>query len=79
MSDSPGVDLTSMSKAGVPAISPLQDARHYFEYHHTAADTFDKVRLDDFRKNVASLAVMGYVLADMPDRLTAVGGRRGSQ
>jgi hypothetical protein len=45
---------------------------------HTEADTLDKVDPDDFRKNVASLAVMSYVVADMPGRLTAVaGGGRG--
>jgi hypothetical protein len=37
------------------------------------------VNPEDFRKNLAALAVMGYVLADMPGRLTAApgGGRRG--
>lgn len=63
VSDSPGVDLTSMSKAGVPAISPLQDARHYFEYHHTAADTFDKVRPDELRRNLELIAPLVYSLA----------------
>ena len=33
------------------------------------ADTLDKVDPQDFRKNMAALAVMGYVLADMPGRL----------
>jgi hypothetical protein len=51
---------------------------HYFDWHHTEADTLDKVSLEDFRKNLASLAVMSFVLADMPERLTAAtGGRRG--
>jgi len=63
VSDSPGVDLTSMSKAGVPAISTLQDARHYFEYHHTAADTFDKVRPDELRRNLELIAPLVYSLA----------------
>jgi len=39
---------------------------HYFDYHHTQADTFDKIDPDDFRRCVATFAVMGYVLADMP-------------
>jgi hypothetical protein len=42
---------------------------HYFDWHHTEADTLDKVNLDDFRKNIATLAVMSYVLAEMPGRI----------
>jgi hypothetical protein len=51
---------------------------HYFDWHHTETDTLDKVNPEDFRKNLAALAVMGFALADMPGRLTAVpgGGRR---
>lgn len=67
VSDSPGVDLTAMSKAGVPAISPLQDARHYFEYHHTAADTFDKVRPEELRRNLELIAPLVYALAQHGD------------
>jgi len=37
---------------------------HYWDYHHTQADTFDKIGPDDFRKCVAAFAVMSYVLAD---------------
>src|SRR5215470_14759710 len=61
--DSPGVDLTAMNKAGVPAISPLQDARNYFAYHHTAADTFDKVRPEELRKTLELIASLVYTLA----------------
>lgn len=67
VNDSPGVDLTAMSKAGVPAISPLQDARHYFEYHHTAADTFDKVRPEELRRNLELIAPLVYALAQHGD------------
>jgi Zn-dependent M28 family amino/carboxypeptidase len=67
VSDSPGVDLTAMSKAGVPTISPLQDARHYFEYHHTAADTFDKVRPEELRRNLEFIAPLVYALAQHGD------------
>ena len=51
---------------------------HYFDWHHSEADTLDKVGVEDFRKNIASLAVMSYVLADMPGRLVSLaGGGRG--
>jgi hypothetical protein len=52
---------------------------HYFDWHHSEADTLDKVDPEDFRKSVAALAVMSFAVADMPGRLTAAngGGRRG--
>lgn len=60
---SPGVDLTAMNQAGVPAIAPLQDTRHYFEFHHTAADTFDKVRVHELRQNLEVISALVYVPA----------------
>jgi hypothetical protein len=39
---------------------------HYFDYHHSQADTFDKIVPEDFRKCVAAMAVMSYALADWP-------------
>ncbi|HEY7002143.1 MAG TPA: M20/M25/M40 family metallo-hydrolase, partial [Candidatus Udaeobacter sp.] len=36
-----GSDIKPMETAGVPAFSPIQDSRFYFNYHHTAADTLD--------------------------------------
>jgi carboxypeptidase Q len=62
VSESPGVDLKPINEKGVPAISPLQDARHYFDYHHTAADTFDKVRIDEMRRVIAVIAPLAYAL-----------------
>jgi carboxypeptidase Q len=72
-----GSDIAPLIRDGVPGLSERTVGTHYFDWHHTEADTLDKVSLEDFRKNLASLAVMGYALADMPGRLTAVtsGGR----
>jgi hypothetical protein len=42
---------------------------HYFDWHHTEADTFDKVDEDSFKKNTAMLSVLAYVLADMDGKL----------
>ncbi|HTW58635.1 MAG TPA: M20/M25/M40 family metallo-hydrolase [Terriglobales bacterium] len=66
---SPGADIEGMSDAGVPALGILQDGRTYFHYHHTAADTLDKVVPEDLRENAAAMAVMGYALASMKDPL----------
>ncbi|HME07512.1 MAG TPA: M20/M25/M40 family metallo-hydrolase [Bryobacteraceae bacterium] len=64
-----GSDIAPLTREGVPSLSPRTVGLHYFDWHHTEADTLDKVDLEDFRKNVAGLAVMSYVLADMPGRL----------
>ena len=65
----PGADIAAMSEAGVPALGLMQDGRNYFHYHHTAADTLDKVVPSELRENAAAMAVMGYALASMKDPL----------
>jgi carboxypeptidase Q len=65
----PGADISAMSEAGVPALGILQDGRTYFNYHHTAADTLDKIVPAELRENAAAMAVMGYALASMKDPL----------
>jgi Zn-dependent M28 family amino/carboxypeptidase len=65
----PGADISAMSDAGVPALGILQDGRTYFNYHHTAADTLDKIVPSELRENAAAMAVMGYALASMKDPL----------
>ncbi len=64
-----GSDIEPLMGAGVPGLGEMTTMAHYFDWHHTEADTLDKVDPEMFRKNVASLAVMTYVLADMPERL----------
>ena len=49
---------------GVPGFTPTQDSRFYFNYHHTAADTFDKVDPQHLGENAAVMAVVAYALAD---------------
>src|SRR5207247_1357178 len=46
-----GADIESLEKAGVPAFSPIQDSRFYFNYHHTAADTLDKIVPKELAEN----------------------------
>jgi carboxypeptidase Q len=66
---SPGSDIEPLVEAGVLGIGIIQDGRKYFDYHHTAADTLDKVDPKELRENAAAMAVMGYAIADMQDRL----------
>jgi carboxypeptidase Q len=64
-----GADIAPLMHDGVPGLGLHTSGGRYFEWHHTQADTLDKINKNDFRLNIATLAVMGYVLADMPDRL----------
>jgi carboxypeptidase Q len=59
-----GADIEPMEKAGVPAFSPIQDSRFYFNYHHTAADTLDKIVPKELAENSAVVAVAAYSLAN---------------
>ena len=65
----PGADITAMAEAGVPAFGVMQDDRIYFNYHHTAADTLDKVVPAELRENAAAMAVLAYALANMKEPL----------
>ncbi len=65
----PGADIEAMSSAGVPAFGLMQDGRTYFNYHHSAADTLDKVVPAELRENAAAMAVLGYALTNMKDPL----------
>jgi len=64
-----GDDIEPLQIAGVPGFAPLVDRRHSFDYHHTAADTLDKVNPVDLRSHVATMAVLAYFLADRPECL----------
>ena len=68
-SDETGADLIPLHLRGMPAFSPIQDARKYFDYHHTAADTLDKVDARELRGNVAVVSVLAYALATMTQDL----------
>ncbi len=64
-----GADIESLEKADVPAFSPIQDSRFYFNYHHTAADTLDKIVPKELGENSAVVAVVAYALANMEQPL----------
>ncbi len=68
-SDDTGADIIPLSVAGVPTFSPIQDQRKYFDYHHSAADTLDKIDPRELRENAAVVAVLAYALATMDGTL----------
>lgn len=64
-----GADIGPLMREGVPGIGHLTAGRRYYEWHHTEADTLDKIDRREFQQHIAALAVLGYVLADMDERL----------
>jgi hypothetical protein len=64
-----GSDIAPLQDAGVAAFAPIVDGRHYFDLHHTPADTFDKIDADAMRRQVAVLAVLAWYLAERPEPL----------
>jgi Zn-dependent M28 family amino/carboxypeptidase len=54
-------------RSGWAAIGLSQDASQYFDYHHTANDTLDKVDPAQLRQNVAAWAVTVWLAAQSPE------------
>jgi carboxypeptidase Q len=65
-----GADIgPSMQAAHLPGMSLEVDGSKYFLIHHTPADTIDKIDPVEMAKCAAAVAVMAYVVADLPQRL----------
>lgn len=59
-----GADTSPLTDAGVPGFGFVPDPRHYFDYHHSAADTLDKVDPKALTQDTAAVAALAYILAD---------------
>ena len=59
-----GPDLYPLIAAGVPTLRLHQDGRDYFDLHHTADDTVDKLDAASLDQNVAAFAVFAFLVAD---------------
>jgi carboxypeptidase Q len=64
-----GADIGPLMREGVIGASLDVDGSHYFDIHHTHADTLDKIDPQDLALCVATMAVMAYVVADAPHAL----------
>jgi Zn-dependent M28 family amino/carboxypeptidase len=64
-----GPDISPLAKAGVPTLSFRQNTTYYFDYHHSDADTLDKVDRQTLNRNTAAMAVLAYMLADLEEPL----------
>lgn len=59
-----GADIAALIAAGAPVADLIQDGSLYFDNHHTANDTLDKIDPEALRQNVAAYAVFAYLAAD---------------
>jgi carboxypeptidase Q len=66
-----GSDIGPVMREGVIGASLDVDGAHYFDIHHTQADTLDKVNPRELALCVATMAVMAYTVADLPEKLAA--------
>jgi len=64
-----GADIGPIMQRGVPGMGHQVDGSRYFWYHHSNADTVDKLDPREVAMNVAAMAVMSWIVAEMPERL----------
>jgi hypothetical protein len=65
-------DTSPLERAGVPVFEPLVDSSFYFSYHHTPADTLDKVSTLELKRHVAVMTSLTWFLANMDDNIGRV-------
>jgi carboxypeptidase Q len=64
-----GADIGPLMALGVPGMGLQVDGTRYFWYHHTDSDTIDKLDPSELARCVAAMAIMAYVVADLPEPL----------
>jgi carboxypeptidase Q len=64
-----GADVQPLRYAGVPVLQIQQDVTHYFDWHHSAADTLDKVAPEELAQGAAAVAWMAWSLAESDEVL----------
>ncbi|WP_397547768.1 M28 family metallopeptidase [Rhodothermus marinus] len=69
-----GADIAPLMREGVPGMGLRVDGTRYFWYHHTDADTIDKLDPHELNLCIAALAVMAYLIADLPEPLPRAAG-----
>ncbi|HEV7366289.1 MAG TPA: M28 family metallopeptidase [Gemmatimonadales bacterium] len=73
--ESPEADIAPLVERGVPGVGLDVDRTRYFWFHHSDGDTLDKLDPAELARCVAAMAVMAYVVADLPDALARTATR----
>ena len=74
-----GADIAILGRNGVPFVSFSHDATQYFDYHHTASDTLDKINPADLSQAVAAYSALAYILANGAEDIGRVPSPKGTQ
>ena len=64
-----GADTAPLTRAGVPSFAPWFNQQTYFNYHHTAADTLDKINPKELAEVGSVVALLAYGLANLEQPL----------
>ncbi len=64
VSEGGGTDVEPLKRYGIPVMDLLTDGRHYFDLHHSALDTVDKVSPTELHEGAAALATLAYLIAE---------------
>ncbi|MGE3467018.1 MAG: M20/M25/M40 family metallo-hydrolase [Pyrinomonadaceae bacterium] len=64
-----GADIAPLTQAGVPSFAPWFNQQTYFNYHHTAADTFDKIDPKELAQLASVMTVLTYGIANLEQPL----------
>ena len=64
VADETGADTSPLTAAGVPGFGLVPEPLHYFDYHHTNADTLDKVDPKELAQDSAAIAALVWILAE---------------
>lgn len=67
-----GMDVGPIVRQGVPGAGHRVDGTHYFDVHHSRADTFEKVDPEILAKNLAAMAGLTFIVADHPASLRSL-------
>ena len=59
-----GADTSFLIEAGVPGFGLVPDPLHYFDYHHTPADTLDKIDPKELAQDTAAIAALAFTIAE---------------
>ena len=59
-----GADTGPLTAMGVPGFGLVPEPLHYFDYHHTNADTLDKVDPKELAQDSAAIAALAWILAE---------------
>jgi hypothetical protein len=71
-----GTDIGPLLAQGVPVVDVVQDVSTYFDYHHTANDTFDKIDADSLSAATRAYAAAAWTLTEAPGDLGRVPAAR---